>query len=98
MAGVLQQPRLEVTRVLDEVPPPLDALRRFSGDADAAHSRGRHNVRMPENTSTAMSGAPPTPSQQRARLPTDHTGWLARVIEVLAVVAAVVFAYLHAAP
>jgi hypothetical protein len=45
-----------------------------------------------------MSGPSPTPSQQRTRLPIDHTGWLARVIEVLAIVAAVVFAYLHAAP
>src|SRR4051812_4153554 len=73
------------------------AFRRFSGHAEAAHRWGRHNVRVPNNAPTA-SGASPTPSQQRKRLPIDHTGWLARVIEMLAIVAAVVFAYLHAAP
>jgi hypothetical protein len=68
-------------------------LRDLSAPAHQLHSTRTYNVRVPPSMTPQVSPR----SANGARLPIDHTRWMAVVIEIVSIAGAVVFAYLHAA-
>jgi len=52
---------------------------------------------MPSPSPTTKQPSPTRPRNPASVLPGDHTRWMAAAIEVLSIVAAVVFAYHHTA-
>lgn len=73
--------------------PGSQAILTASAAAAQPGEREHGGVLFILNAAVATAVAAATP----ARPPIDHTRWMAVVVELLAIVAAVVFAYLHAA-
>jgi hypothetical protein len=70
-----------------------ELLSHLSALKHASHRTPTYKMHVPSPSRTHLS-----PRRRKGGLPIDHTQWIAVVIEIFAIGAAIAFAYLHTAP